>query len=116
MPGVTTKHLVGRDPAAADLGHQRLRKDADDRRRQLRADLILLVGGEDVDDAVDRALGTGRVQRAKHHVPRFGRGDRRFDRLQVAHLADQDHVGVLTQRAADRLGETRARRRQPRAD
>ena len=66
-------------------------------RGQLRADLLLLVGGEDVDDAVDRALGAGGVQRAEDDVAGFGRRDGRLDRLQVAHFADQDHVGVLTQ-------------------
>ena len=45
------------------------------------------------------------MQRGEDHVPRFGRRDRRFDRLQVAHLADQNHVRVLPQRAADGLGE-----------
>ncbi len=39
--------------------------------------------------------------------PGFRRGDRRFDRFQVTQLADQNHVGVLSQRAANRLGETR---------
>ena len=53
--------------------------------------------GKHVDDAVDRALGTVGVQRAEHDVARFGRGDGRFDRLQVAHFADQDHVRVLPQ-------------------
>ena len=71
MAGVDHEHLVGRHPAAADLRQQRLREDADDRRRQLRADLLLLVGGEDVDDAVDRALGAGGVQRAEDDVARF---------------------------------------------
>ena len=51
-----------------------------------------------------RAVG---VQRAEHHVARFGGGDGRFDRFQVAHFADQDHVRVLPQGAADRLGEAR---------
>ena len=61
--------------------------------------------GKDVDDAVDRAGGARGVQRAEHDVARFGRGDGRLDRFQVAHFADQDHVGVLPQGAANRLGE-----------
>ena len=51
--------------------------------------------------------GAGGVQRAEHHVARFGGGDGRFDRFQVAHFADEDHVGVLPQRAANGLGEAR---------
>ena len=38
--------------------------------------------------------------------------ERGRDRLEVAHLADEDHVGVLAQRGAKRLGE----RRRVRAD
>jgi hypothetical protein len=38
-------------------------------------------------------------------VPRFGRGNGGLNRLQVAHFADQDHIGVLTQGAADGLGK-----------
>src|SRR5437763_1135996 len=33
------------------------------------------------------------------------RGERRADRLEVAHLAEEDHVGVLTQRGAQRVAE-----------
>ena len=60
---------------------------------------------EDVDDAVDRALGRVGVQRAEDDVAGFGRRDGRLDRLQVAHFADQDDVGVHPQGAADGLGE-----------
>ena len=66
-----------------------------------------MVGREGVDDAVDRALGARGVERAKHHVARFSGGDRRFDRLQVTKLADEDDVGVLSQRAAEGLREAR---------
>ena len=65
------------------------------------------VGGKDVDDAVDRlgrALG---VQRREDEVARLGRGERGRDRLEVAHLADEDHVGVLAQRGAKAFGEGR---------
>src|SRR5690606_41427303 len=36
---------------------------------------------------------------------RFRRGQREADRLEVAHLADEDDVGVLAQRRAQRLAE-----------
>ena len=39
-----------------------------------------------------------RVQRGEHEVAGLGRGQRGRDRLEVAHLADEDHVGVLAQR------------------
>ena len=78
-------------------GQQLLGHDALERDRQLHAHLLLLVGREDVDDAVDglrRVLG---VQGGEHEVAGLGRGQRGRDRLEVAHLADEDHVGVLAQ-------------------
>ena len=38
-------------------------------------------------------------------VAGLGRGQRGRDRLEVAHLAEEDHVGVLAERAAERIGE-----------
>ena len=99
------QHFVSRAAATADLGQQRLRQHADDRRRQLRADLFLLTRGEHVDDAVDRPLRAGGVQRAEHDVPGLGGRDRRFDRLQVAQLTDQDHVWILSQGASQGFGK-----------
>ena len=37
--------------------------------------------------------------------PGFGREQRRFDGLEVAHFADEDDVGILAQRAAQRVRE-----------
>ena len=86
---------------------QRLGDDALERAGDLHAHLLLLLGREDVDDAVDRSRRALRVQRAEHEVAGLGRGHRGRDRLEVAHLADEDHVGVLAQRAAQALGERR---------
>ena len=100
--------LEGRDDALpVGPRHQHLADDADDRDRELHADLLLLLGRELVDDAVDGARRAGRVQRAEHEVAGLGGRDRRRDRLEVAHLAEQDDVGVLAQRAPDRLVERR---------
>ena len=49
-----------------------------------------------------------RVQRGEDEVAGLGRGQRRADRLHVAHLADEDHVGVLAQRGLE--GEREGRR------
>ncbi len=38
-------------------------------------------------------------------VARLGDAQRRLDRLQVAHFADEDDVGVLAQGGAQRVGE-----------
>ena len=47
------------------------------------------------------------MQRAEDEVAGLGRRHGGGDRLEVAHLADEDHVGVLAQRTAERLGEGR---------
>ena len=68
------------------------------------ADLLLLVGREEVDDAVDRLGRVDRVQRREDEVADLGRGQRRRDGLVVAHLADEDDVGVLADDVAQRVG------------
>ena len=45
------------------------------------------------------------MQRAEDDVAGFGRLDGGVDRLQVAHFADEDDVGVHTQGPADAFGE-----------
>src|SRR5579859_825988 len=68
-------------PLSADLGQERLAHDAFQHQRQLRADLRLLVRGEDVDDAVDGRGSRVGVQRAEREVAGLGDAQRRFDRL-----------------------------------
>ena len=96
---------AGTRPVPSARGSRR----CDDRRlqhaRELDADLPLLVRREHRDDAVDGLGGVERVQRREHEVAGLGREQRRLDRLEVAHFADQDDVGVLPQRAAQRVGE-----------
>ncbi len=41
----------------------------------------------------------------EHEVARLGGRDGERDRLEVPHLADEDHVRVLAQGLAQRLGE-----------
>ncbi len=63
------------------------------------------MGREDVNDAVDGLGGVVCVQGGDHQVPGLRGRQRGGDRLQVAHLAHQDHVRVLAQHAPQRLGE-----------
>ena len=72
---------------------------------ELDADLLLLRGREDVDQTVDRGGRVLRVQGREDEVAGLGRGDRGRDRLEVAHLAEEDHVRVLAKRAAQGVGE-----------
>ena len=100
------EHLT-RDHAAGTIGcrQQLLREDPLQRDRHLHPHLPLLVCGKYVDHAVDRLGGVLRVQRGEHQVPGLGRRQRRGDRLEVAHLADENHVWVLAQGGLERLGE-----------
>jgi hypothetical protein len=66
---------------------------------------VLLVRREQVDDAVDRLGGVGGMQGRQHQVARLRRLQRRADGLGVAHLADEDHVGVLAGHRPQRRGE-----------
>ncbi len=84
---------------------KRLRDDGADRLREHRAHHLLFRRREHVDDAVDGLRRRRGVQRAEHQVTGFGAGERQADRLQIAHLAHQDHVRVLAQRAAQRVRE-----------
>ena len=65
---------------------------------------LLFAGRKDIDDTVN-GLGRGRrMQGGKDHVTRFRGGQCQPDGLQIAHFADQDHVRVLPQRGAQRIG------------
>ena len=98
--------LAAGDAAVAVRGaDEALGDDALQRAGDHRARLRLLVGREEVDDAVDRLRGVDRVQRREHEVAGLGGGQRRVDRLLVAHLADEDDVRVLAQDAAQRALE-----------
>jgi hypothetical protein len=77
------------EKALADHGAQ----VADD----LHADLLVLMGWERADDAVDGFGRIDRVQRAEHEVARLGGGDRRLDGFRIPHFTDEDHVGILAE-------------------
>ncbi len=66
---------------------------------------VLLVRREDVDDTVDRLRGVLGVQRREDEVTGLGGGQRDRDRLEVAHLADEDDVRVLPQHVLEGLRE-----------
>ncbi len=106
IPGVGHQDFERDDPAlAVDARQQRLTDDPFEHQRQLHPHLRLLVRREDVDDAVDGRRRRVGVQRRKRQVARFRNPQRRLDRLQIAHFADQDDVRILTQRRPQRVGE-----------
>ena len=105
--GVGGDHgLEGCDAAlAVCAGEEPLAHNAEQRGGELRPHLGLLVGGEDIDDPVDGLDGIVGVQRGQNEVARLGGGKRRGDGLEVAHLADEDDVGVLAQHMLECCGE-----------
>ena len=106
MNGGADHHLDRRRAAlAVGARHQPLRDDRLEHAGQLQADLLLLVRRKHGDDAVDRLGRVERVQRREHEVAGFGGEQAGFDRLEVAHFADQNDVRILAQRAAQRLRE-----------
>ena len=71
--------------------------DSAQRGGQLSANLLALVGFEEVEDAADRLRGVLRVQGGEHQVAGVCCADRRLERDRVAHFAYHDDVGILTQ-------------------
>ena len=92
-------------PGAPLRRQQRLGDHALEHERELRAHLRLLVGREDVDDAVDGLHAAVGVQGREGQVAGLGDDQRRLDGLQVAHLADEHDVRVLAQDVLERLLE-----------
>ena len=91
-------HLEGRHPSLTiGSGEQALRNDAQQRSRQLQANLSLLMRREDVHDPIHRLADVVGVEGGEHQMARFGRGQDRRDGLQITHLSHHDHVGVLAQ-------------------
>ena len=98
MAGVATStSAAATRPWPSTVWDERLADHALERAGQLDPDLLLLVGREHVDDAVDRLRRVLGVQGREDQVAGLGGGQRDRDRLEVAHLADQDDVGVLPQ-------------------
>ena len=86
-------------------GTSRWRDHGRQRARELEADLALALGGEHVDDAVERLRRVVGVQRRQHEVTGLGEGQRDRDALGITHLTDEHDVGVFTQRRAQRAFE-----------
>ena len=87
---------------AADPAHEPLPDDADDRRRdQERFD-------PEIQEPLECAGGVGTVQRGEHEVSRERRLDPDTRRLHIAHLADEDDVGVLAEDRPQTAGERHA--------
>ena len=92
------ENLQREDAAAPVLARDELLgDDAAQRFADHDADLLALIGRENVEHAVERARGVAGVQRAEHQVAGFRGGDGELDGFQVAHFADHDDVRIFTQ-------------------
>src|ERR1700674_707494 len=85
--------------------HQSLAHNGAQYRGQLQPNLFLLRWRKNRDDAVNAFHCVQGMQRGENHVPGFGRVQRRPDRFQIAHFADQNHVRILTKRSPQRRRE-----------
>ena len=107
--GRRAEQHLGHHHAARSLGprDQLLGDHAFQHERQLSEHLLLLAGRERVDDSVDGLVGGVCVERREDEVPRLRDGQRRRDRLEIPHFADQNHVRILAQHVFERRGERR---------
>src|SRR6266568_2943658 len=80
--------------------HQALRYDGLQSGGELQTNLFLLRRREDRDDTLNRFRGVKSVQGGENEVTGFRGKQRRGNGFEVAHFADQNHVGVLTQSGA----------------
>ena len=100
------QHLTCGHPACpAQAGQELLSDDAFQSGSNLHTDLFLLVGWEHVDHPVDRLGTVLRVQGREDEVTCLSCGQRYLYGLQVAKLADEDDIRVLTQGRPQRRAE-----------
>ena len=115
---VDQARLVGVDDAIADVGggdhdfdggdaafvvgaaDEALGDDGFQRGGQLQANLFLLGRRKDGDDALNGFRGVESVQCGENQVAGFGGEQGGGNGFEVAHFADQDHVGILTKGGA----------------
>ncbi|QYU70180.1 TonB-dependent receptor [Leptolyngbya sp. 15MV] len=97
--------VAGDHTRLVDPGAEHLREHAEQRGRELDPDLVLLGDREGIDDAVDGLGGPGGVEGSEDKVAGLGGADGGLDRLEVTHLAHEDHVWVLSEHSSQRLGE-----------
>ena len=111
--GEPIEDLVRRHaPLAVGRPQELLRDDAREALGEHPAHLRLLVGGERVDDAVDRRRRAVRVHRGEDEDAEARELERELHRLVGPELADEDDVRVLAAGAADgvRVASTRGGR------
>ena len=87
-------------------GDEALADDAFERTGELGGDLRLLVGGENIDDAVDGLRGICGVEGGEDEVAGLGGGEGDADGFEIPEFGDDDDVWVLAQCLAEGERET----------
>ena len=103
---VVDEKLVRGNETARDAGNESLRENAGQGGCELDANLILLLRGEGVDDAVDRLRGIVGVHGREDEVAGLGGGNGRCHRFVIAHFSHEKHVNVFAEGRDERVGET----------
>src|SRR5687768_14910187 len=67
--------------------------------------LLLFLGLEHTENTIDGSSGIDRVQSTHHQMSGFGSAQCNLYRGAVAHFADEDDLGSLTERGAQTAGE-----------
>ena len=99
---IVEQHFDGHTAAlTVGSGHELLDDDRVEAQCELLFDLRLLRGREDIDDAMNRLRGVARVQRRQNQMTGLGGCQRSGNSLEVAHFANEDDFGILTQRRAE---------------
>ncbi len=92
-------------PTPSHFFAQGLGNDGLDGLCQLGADLGLLSGRTNVNDAVNGLGSAGGVKCSKDQIACLSSRDGQLDGLQIAHFTYQNKVRILTECAAQRVGE-----------
>ena len=104
LPELAKHVLEDADPTISRRSRNEcLGKNALDNLRKLQPYLPLMFVRKRVDDPVDCLHSVNRMKSAQYKVSGFCRSYRRGYRLQVAHLADENHIRVMAKRMLQRI-------------
>src|SRR3984893_5109876 len=107
VPGADHDFASGDAAFVVGAAHEALGYDGLERGSKLQANLLLLRRREDSNDALNGFRGVESVQGGENQVAGFGGQQRGGNGFEVAHFADEDDIGILTQSGAQGGGEVR---------
>jgi hypothetical protein len=110
LPGAIAddQQFCGRRQRAASRLDERLSQHGGQRHGEFLPHRVLSFHRKSIGDTRNGGRGIGRMHGREHQMPGLGRRQRDGHRLGIAHLADDDDVGGLTQGCPQRRRKTRA--------